>query len=166
MRTQEEIAEYIPKVQNKGFFWDATDLLLDYLDYDHAQSFLKPEVTREGWDTKVVGTDGFNPNKRHGVLDPGNREEMLADFLNYLRFAWTKAEDHRGLSADRSIRKLSMWCWLLGDEESAAFLDDETHYAYYGCPMLAYLSEKYGVEVPEDEGVQLMIQGLPCKDCE
>ena len=43
-------------------------------------------------------------------------------------------------------------------------VQDESHYPYYGAPILAKICEKYGFPVPDDFWVENMIKGNPCSD--
>lgn len=96
------------------------------------------------------------------VPDPFTRERMLFDLADYLQFAWTKARDHRGLSAVRSVDKIQTWCYLLEDDEAVAFAQDGNNYPMYGAPILKYVSGRYRFELPQDPGVLRMAQGLAC----
>jgi len=68
---------------------------------------------------------------------------------DYISFAWEKANDKRGISANRSIDHFKGWLWLLGDEEGIEYL--KANYAPYGKPGLAYTCKKYGFK-NEDNG--------------
>jgi hypothetical protein len=66
-------------------------------------------------------------------------------------FAWEKANDCRGLSANRSIEHMTAWLWMLGDD-----LADKMDglYEYYGKPCLRAICEKYGCKWQQwDDGV-------------
>jgi len=151
IRTQDEVVARIHEVQIDCLWEFATEILVAYLDFEHARGFLRPEVTSVGWTQ----------------LDPADRRAIEAALKEYLGFAWGKALDHRGLSAGRSIDKLGAWAWLLGDEEAVAVLADESRYTPYGVPMLAHLSTRYGVPIPAGEVASRMSRGLACHaDCE
>jgi len=80
-----------------------------------------------------------------------------------MEFAWGKIEDHRGISANRSIEKMEAWLWLLDDEETLAALE-EAPYKNYGAPKLKVICDKYGFPVPQDETIQNMIASRPCRE--
>ena len=96
------------------------------------------------------------------ILGKHDRAVIIADMASYMGFAWSKAEDHRGLSSARSISKMQAWLWLLGDDELYAYASGEGNYPQYGAPILARISAKYGFAVPQSEGLRRMIKGLPC----
>jgi len=151
IRTQDEVVARIREVQIDRLWEFATEILVAYLDFEHARGFLRPEVTSAGWIQ----------------LDPADRQAIRAALREYLHFAWKKVLDHRGLSAGRSIDKLGAWAWLLGDDEVVAVLADESRYTPYGAPMLAYLSTRYSVPIPAGEVASRMSRGLACHaDCE
>ena len=159
MRTQEEIAAKVTATQAEGDFFDfRSAVLLEYLDFEHAQPFLKPGATTEAWEARSTGRGGDNPNERTGTLDPADEETLKADMLVYLAFAWEKAEDRRGISASRSVQKLEMWLWLLGHEKLVALAADDDSYSPYGAPILAAISKEYGVPIPA--GMEQMAAGV------
>ena len=77
------------------------------------------------------------------------RENVIKYMQDYMSFAWEKANDKRGISANRSIDHFKGWLWLLEDEESIEYL--KVNYAPYGKPGLAYICIKYGFK-NEDNG--------------
>jgi hypothetical protein len=99
-RTQEEIVARIREIQPVDFFgWEATDLLA-YLSFELAKPFLKDDATAEEW---------AEADK------PFTRESVVAEIVEYMPFAWDKANDQRGISANRSISHMRAWTWLLND---------------------------------------------------
>lgn len=74
------------------------------------------------------------------------REFMLAKMLDYMPFAWEKANGKRGVSASRSVSHYLAWTWLAGDRKFSARLDRKlaTHYAPYGKPLLRIICKHYG----------------------
>jgi len=125
------------------------DVLFNYLPFDLAMPYLKPEATAAVWDTD---------------LHPFTVDEVTADALKYMAFAWGKVLDHRGLSAGRSIQKFKMWCYLLGEDELVVRCDDDSQYAMYGAPILLAICIKLGWPVPTDERAARMAAGRPCHD--
>lgn len=138
MRTQDEIAGYAAGVED--FFGFKKEALVYCLDFEHAKPFLKDEVTEAEWEPTL--TD----------------EDVLKDMRDYMIFAIGKCEDHRGLSAGRSVNKLNAWTWVLGFEPI------EEPYAQYGAPILKALCERHGFEWPTDnDPLNRMAQGMKCE---
>lgn len=121
-RTQAEIVSEIERVKVAGrgvdFFGARHQELVSGLDYEHAKPYLKDDVTADTWD---------------GPEDP------VEIILSYLKFAWKKANDCRGLSSGRSLDHLAASMWLLGIE-----YDYEDDYCMYGKPQLVEVSERFG----------------------
>jgi hypothetical protein len=80
----------------------------------------------------------------------------------YMSFAWSKVEDHRAISASRSIDKLGAYVWLMGDDNVLSEME-AAGYAQYGAPKLACVCLAYGLPIPQDEEVQRMIRGETCR---
>src|SRR5271155_995226 len=117
LSTQDELVQKF-KSYEKGyedFFGAIRGDILPYMDYPHAKEFLKDDVTQEQWD-----------KERHQLT----RENVLKEMLDYMPFAWEKANSQRGLSANRSINHFEAWLFLLGETK---FLEkwNEIEYEYY-----------------------------------
>jgi len=125
MKTQDEIVIRIRDRKEHDFFGFETSEYLDYLDFDHAKEFLKPEATKEKWEKDI-----------HGKARPP--ADMIKD---YMPFAWDKANNCRGISAARSICHMIAWLWLDGKDWSE--LED---YEYYGKPQLVRICKEYGID--------------------
>jgi hypothetical protein len=127
MKSQDEIVEKI-KSEKDDFFGAKRGDWIDFLDFEHAKEFLKPEVTAEEWKPKENTPEGIK-----------------ACIINYLPFAWDKANGCRGISANRSINHMEAYLWLLGDEE---FTEKFNHieYQYYGKDALIAVSEYVGFD--------------------
>lgn len=153
MRTQQEVFERVQALvdSRSSFFGFEFDILLPYLSFEQAKPFIEDSVDRAKWLSSTL-----------------SREFVVAEMGDYMSFAWEKCEDHRGLSAGRSICKMREWLWLLSDDESLAFAADESNYVQYGAPILAHISRKYGFPIPPGDQVVRMIDGKPCgvsEDC-
>lgn len=133
-------AEKIKGKINAGFandvFGIAFNDLVEALPFADAKEYLKDEFLMKDsaeaeWESSRIKTD----------------DDVKARMLDYLPFAWEKAEDQRGLSADRSIRHFAAWAWLI-DNEFYEKIEDmyNNNYFPYGEPILAYISEKLGFE--------------------
>lgn len=149
-RPQHEIVARIKRIGDEplgeDMFGFRRDALLDGLDFDHAQEFLKPEATREQWEEAV---------------------RPIAEVAReYLTFAIGKINDHRGISADRSVQKLREYAWLLGRDDVVAAMN-AADYPQYGAPKVKAFAVGMGWDWPADKDLERMAQGLPCvDDCE
>jgi hypothetical protein len=149
MHTQDEIVTYLGTHQSwLGFNVQA---LIPFLDFEHARSFLKDEVTAEEWEPTRL---------------PLTEEGVLAEMREYMEFAWDKVENHRGISANRNVEKMEAWVWLLGrDDVLGRFL--AAPYPQYGAPRLAQLCRDLSFPIPDGPGLVNMIAGRPCHEgCE
>jgi hypothetical protein len=128
MRTQEEIVRRIEDLKDSDFFGFQRSDLTDALDYEHAKSFLKEAVPENEWEQSL-----------------SNDEDVRTKMINYMEFAWDKANNCRGLSAGRSMSHYKAWTWLLGDEVFNQF-DDLEDYQYYGKDNLVQLCVYLGLD--------------------
>jgi hypothetical protein len=150
MRTQAEIVARIAEKEKSDLFGFEREVLISSLDFEHAKQFLVADAKPEEWVPAI--TD----------------DQVKAKALDYLVFAWGKAQDHRGISAERSVMKLTQWLWLMGMDELVGRIErDEVAYAQYGAPTLKVIAEALGAPVPEDADLRRMMEGRPCVDgCE
>jgi hypothetical protein len=124
-RTPGDILARIDALASGGedyFGFQGSDLI-EFLPFQDAERFLKPEVTEAEWNLKTPDED-----------------TVKALILDYMPFAWGKANDCRGLSASRSIEHMKTWLWLLGDDLGEKLSDI---YQFYGKPCLRLICEKY-----------------------
>lgn len=157
-RTQEEILERFElynDLNNRDRHGDPHDgmgfkreVLLDYLDFEHARPYLKDDATQQEWD------------QAH------SRETLRQAAEGYYDFALGKIEDHRGLSAMRSVDKLETYAWLLGRDDVVQAMS-EAPYPQYGAPRVKAYADGLGLLWPIDELYTRMAAGQPCEDdCE
>lgn len=111
MRTDQEIIDRINARKEADFF-----------GFELAKPFLNPDVKGEDW-----------------KVQPRDRDSVLKEMLEYMPFAWDKANNCRGLSAGRSMCHYMAWVWLAGDD-----LGDLTGYQYYGKDNLVKICDHYG----------------------
>ena len=132
-RTQQQIIDRFKERLPDDFFgWEA-ECYLPYMPYHAAKEFLKDGVTEEEFVTKDLSSV---------------RQEMV----DYMPFAWEKANNCRGLSAARSIQHYQAWLWLDGDETLWQEIDE---YEYYGKPQLIRVCEYLGLDASQwDDGVR------------
>jgi len=136
MRTQEEILKKIEDVAEEDFFGFMRGDLLGYLTYENARPFLKPEVTVDQWENA-----------------PNDRDSIVSVMLEYMPFAWEKANSCRGISAARSMQHYKIWTWMIGDEDAFGDLND---YEFYGKDNLVKICNHYGWDSSQwDDGVRV-----------
>ncbi len=119
-RSQQEIVNRMKELEREDFFGVIRGDLLYYLDFTHAKPFLKDGVTEADWN------------------DSRDTKPPLEVAKNYLPFAWDKANNCRGLSANRSVNHFEAWLWLAGIDGFHKVSDSE--YEYYGKPVLVIVS--------------------------
>ena len=123
MRTDQEILARAEAVKDHDWLGTQTWELVSRLPFDLAKSFLTDSAKEKDWP----------PAKR-------DADTIKAEMLDYMRFAWDKANNRRGISAGRSLDHMSAWLWLLGHDEAAdAILD----YDHYGKPWLRAICEAF-----------------------
>ena len=73
--------------------------------------------------------------------------------IDYMEFAFDKAHDERGISANRSINHMIAWSWLSGDDELNQAIEHEyeTNYHSYSLEILRMICEKLGID-PKEHG--------------
>lgn len=153
MKTVEQIIEHIDSTKNLGTLSTIGDLVM-FLPYKQVtqKHYLKEGTTKDEWDKLCL---------------PLTEEVVIKEMREYMEFALEKAQKHRGLSASRSISHFINWLFILEDTELLEFADNDGNYQNYGCPILKKICDKYGFKYPEDEGMQNMAKGLPCRpDCD
>jgi len=144
LRTVEEIKEHIRKIEEMDLFGTRIDLV-SYLSFNEAKEFLKPDSKEEDWKATEL-----------------TEKAILKEMKEYMIFALGKVENHRGISAGRSIDHFHNWLFLLGDDELLKFLDDDSNYANYGAPILKKICEKYDIPFPKGKEFNRMAEGKPC----
>lgn len=125
MKTQEQILERIKELLPDDFLGFSTQDLIFALSFDNAKPYLKEGADQAAWDDGRLKTD----------------DEVKAKMLDYMPFAWEKANNCRGISAARSMSHYASWVWLIGDEDKLGNLED---YEFYGKDSLVAICELYG----------------------
>jgi len=130
MRTAKEINERIKAIEKQDFFGFETSDLIAALTYKDAKKHLKDGTTKKQWDK---GRAKYSKNFA--------KDEIL----DYLPFAWMKANDCRGLSAARSLNHLCAWLFLHDTVDAENLIKEiESGYCFYGKPHLIKVSEMFG----------------------
>lgn len=131
MRTQEEILQKIDAGFTNDVFGFGINDIIYALSFENAKQYLKEEfLSKESaqleWKAQQLKSDS----------------DVISTMRNYLSFAWDKANNERGLSADRSIQHFIAWAWLIDDEFSRKLETlYNTNYAPYGKPILMCIEE-------------------------
>lgn len=122
MRTDAEILNRAAAIKDRD--WMGTEMgdLIIRLPFNLAKPYLNETAKEEEW-----------------TVWPRDRESMLKEMLEYMPFAWEKANNGRGLSAGRSMSHYAAWVWLAGDD-----LGDFHDYEYYGKDNLVMICDHYG----------------------
>jgi hypothetical protein len=88
------------------------------------------------------------PYLNDGVIDwkAETKEETLEKAKKYMSFAAGKAEDERGISANRSIQHYIAWLWLLEEDDLLEWVVHEydTNYHDYGIHILRMIQKHFG----------------------
>lgn len=114
-----------------GFEWPA---YLAVLTFEQACPFLKPDATGNDWPA------------------PKGLAQIREDAIEYMAFAWEKANNCRCISANRSISHYQAWLWMLGEDWGDTLFDD---YEFYGKPQLVRICEHFGLDPKQwDDGIR------------
>ena len=103
------------------------------LDADHVRPFMKPDADLTEWKPAYT-----------------TAKEVEERLRGYMDFAWDKANNRRGISANRSIMHAIAWLWLMGGKhrEFGAVVEQmfEEHYVEYGKAILATICEHLDID--------------------
>lgn len=160
MRTQDEIVARMKEIEAdkmRSFMNFESEVLLDALDFEHAKPWLKEGTKPEEW-SREAECAGYGRKLQFPLV---REDDLKAAAADYLKFAWGKAQDHRGISAGRSVDKMTSYCWLLGHDTKAI---DDAGYAQYGCPKLKVISELLSIPLPTDPDLVRMMEGEQCTE--
>lgn len=102
------------------------------------------------------------------MVEPLSDDRVRDEMRQYMaEVGWDKVLGHRGISAGRTVEKMTAWLWLLGDDEMVRFAEDDSNYPQYGAPILKAICEKYGFPIPDDPAARRMAVGRRCvPDCD
>lgn len=125
-----EVLARIEARKADDFFGFEVGDYVDALPFASASAWLKPETTEAQWEEGRLKT----------------REEVVERMRGYMEFAFGKANDQRGLSANRSVMHVIAWTWLAGDRELSESVEREydEDYKFYGKLILRRVCEHYG----------------------
>lgn len=112
----------------------------------------------EAW---TNGTISDEYKKDHQLEAPPTPEAALAMAREYLGFAFEKAINHRGLSANRSVNHLINWAFLARRDDLYEFAVNEDNYRCYGVPILKHFAGELGFPIPPE--AEAWQDGEPCQ---
>lgn len=130
-------AERIMKLKTGDYFGFKSEVALQFLPFRKVKQFLCDDYVAKVEKEEV---------EFHQITDV---MEAVQDFLDYMVFAWMKADEGKGLSASRSIDKLSAWMMILSRPDVAKILQDYSLYSPYGKPALRKACEILGINCPD-----------------
>ena len=127
MKTQEEILERFNQVDD--IFRTQKSDLIDFMSFDVAKPYLQPDYVSQ--------------------VEAGEQEwkseiDSKSQILDYLPFAYDKAESEGWLSAARSMLHFKTWIWLDDEDFYNEVSDLIDNYTDYGIPALNKISTHYG----------------------
>ena len=127
VRTQEEILKRFESVDD--LFGTQKGDLICYMSFENAKQFLKEDYVKEVESGQKEWNISISPKER---------------ILDYLEFAYSKAENQRGLSASRSMLHFKTWIWLDDKKFYDEIIYDIENYTNYGLSVLDKISKHYG----------------------
>lgn len=146
-RTQAEILARIDEAADDDWLGFRRDVLISALDHEHAIPFLKEGVTAEQWNADNEG---------------GRFADVEQSARDYYTFALGKIRGHRGISASRSVEKLTEFAWLLCRDDVITAME-EADYTNYGAPKVKAFAAGFGLDWPNEPDMERMAAGLPCE---
>jgi hypothetical protein len=134
-RTENQILQRLKEIADADdMFGVERSRLLEALSWQAAQSFLQDGHDHEEaeWEDHRLKTTG----------------QVIDQIVSYLGFAWGKANESRGLSAQRSLAHFRGLLYLLGSDhdELRQWIGSPEHYQFYGKPQLVKVSEVVGFD--------------------
>lgn len=125
-RIQEEIVKRIQDRKDNDFFGFERITYMAYLNLEHMAVFLEPGEV-------IISHDP-------SLIDP------VDEIKNYMEFAWDKANNMRGLSAGRSVDRMTAWLWLAGEDDLCEWVSNCDNYYHYGKEILEKICEHYNID--------------------
>lgn len=127
MQTAKAIKQFIIDNEKDDFFGVMRSDVGMALPYADAKKlFDLKNVKKIGWDKNRFDTD----------------EKVVKAITKYLPFAWDKATNERGISANRSIQHFQAWFFLIDTEFYKTITEMFTYnYEPYGKPILKAIEE-------------------------
>lgn len=126
MKNIETIKQKMESVKDEDFLGFICGDLIDTLPFEDAKEYLKDGITKEEWEETRLKTDA----------------DVIKKMKGYIDFAYDKAENQRGLSANRSIMHFQAWSFLV-DDGLHEWINNEyaTNYDNYGINILDHIKK-------------------------
>lgn len=146
IRSQEEIVQRIRDIQSseEDMFGFRVKVLAPALTWENVKEFMKEDAEKGDWQDGITAQDAFYQASA------------------YYFFAIEKIVNHRGLSAFRSVEKLSEYAWLLCRDDIVDLMAD-ADYENYGAPKIKVFGEGLGLGWPTMHAIVNMAAGEPCE---
>lgn len=136
----DEVKFKYESIKAQDFLGFSAEAYLPFMNWEDAKEYYKEEF-RQKVDSGEI--------KYTNVII----EEAAQDFLDYMNFAWDKAQNMRGISASRSIEKLSAMLYCMNRADLAEEIQREELYNPYGAPALINICKKMRITFPESLAV-------------
>src|SRR5690242_20650097 len=124
LRSSIDVKEKYKTLRSDDFFGFSFEVFIDFMKYEDAKEF----ISKENIDKITSGEEKFE--------EPAGIQQATQEFLDYMNFAWGKALDMRGISASRSITKLSAYLWIMNRADLSEEIERDDLYNPYGAPAL------------------------------
>jgi hypothetical protein len=136
MRTQAEILARIKERAPKDMFGFEWEEYVSALTRDSVESLrgtlMKADADLKAWEPSFKTDD-----------------DIRKQCLEYMDFAWEKANNCRGISAGRSLAHYKAWLWLLGQDG----FEDIDQYEFYGKDNLVRICKFFDLDASKwDDG--------------
>ena len=131
MRTYKEILSRINQIAPFDRFGFETSYLLEFLPYNALPEKMQEHADPCSW-----------------VAMDRTEEHIRTRMIDYMSYAWEKANDERGISAYRSMCHYNVWLWMLGEDWG----DLTEGYTDYGKPTLRRLCDFLSLDAAQFHG--------------
>ncbi len=133
MRTQEEILNRIRETAKDDMFGFEWQEYLRALTAETAEK-LRGDLLKKDADLSD-----------QEMFDLGSDDAIRKQCIEYMSFAWEKANNGRGISAGRSLSHYRAWMWLLGEDG----WDDIDQYEHYGKDNLVRICKFFDLDASQ-----------------
>lgn len=143
MRTQKEIKKRLIKTHKSDMFGFEWYEYLKALNKTTAKTLIGT-ILKE--DTDLTNWNDWKPTFK-------NNTDIKKQCIEYMPFAWEKANTFRGISSFRSLEHYKAWLWMIGENK---FDNISAGYEYYGKDNLRRICKFLKLDADKwDDGVRL-----------